>query len=120
MRPKSPGLKMRPVRESMLPPVASTVLMSLIGLLRFGWLNKLKKTTRISRLDDSRIGQRFSSEKSTQLWPAQASGYTMDRLVTRILDVASSRYLPIHPSVLEVLNEYLSIESARSIWRSIQ
>jgi len=39
----------------------------------------------------------------------------MDRLITHILDVASSRYLPIHPSVLEVLNEYLSIGSGRSI-----
>ena len=46
---------------------------------------------------------------------AQAAGYTMDRLITHILDVASSRYLPIHPSVLEVLNEYLSIGSGRSI-----
>jgi D-alanine-D-alanine ligase len=46
---------------------------------------------------------------------AQTAGYTMDRLITRILDVASSRYLPIHPSILEVLNEYLSLESGQSI-----
>jgi D-alanine-D-alanine ligase len=46
---------------------------------------------------------------------AQAAGYTMDTLVTRILDVASSRYLPIYPSILEALNEYLSIESGRSV-----
>jgi D-alanine-D-alanine ligase len=46
---------------------------------------------------------------------ARAAGYTMDSLITRILEVAAARYLPIHPSVLEVLNEYLSIESGLSI-----
>ena len=46
---------------------------------------------------------------------AQTAGYTMDGLVTRILGVASSRYSPIRPSLLEVLNVYLSIESGRSI-----
>jgi len=45
---------------------------------------------------------------------AQTAGYTMDGLVTRILGVASSRYSPIRPSLLEVLNVYLSIESGRS------
>jgi len=46
---------------------------------------------------------------------AQAAGYNIDRLITHILDVASSRYLPIRPSILEALNEYLSIESGRSV-----
>ena len=35
IRPKSPGLRMRPVTGSMLPPVALTTLMSLIGLFWF-------------------------------------------------------------------------------------
>jgi len=35
MRPKSPGAKIRPVTGSILPPVASTVLMLLMGLLLF-------------------------------------------------------------------------------------
>src|SRR5213080_1867156 len=64
MRPKSPGLMIRPF-ASMLPPDDANALRLLIGLAKFTWLKRLKNSARNSRFFDSLMGKRLMTEKST-------------------------------------------------------
>src|SRR2546428_785964 len=64
MRPKSPGLVMRPF-ESMLPPDEAKALKLLIGLAKFTWLKRLKNSARHSMFFDSEMRKRLMTEKST-------------------------------------------------------
>src|SRR5260370_18406229 len=65
MRPKSPGLMIRPVFGWRLPPDDETALRLLIGLAKFTRLKRLKKSARNSMLFDSLIGKCLMTEKST-------------------------------------------------------
>src|SRR5712692_4547042 len=65
MRPKSPGLMICPVFESMLPPDEAKALRLLIGFAKFTRLKRLKNSARNSMLFDSPTGKRLMMEKST-------------------------------------------------------
>src|SRR6185369_10695728 len=64
MRPKSPGLVIRPVLASMLPPEDVITLRLLIGLSKFTWLKRLKNSARNSKFFCSDRRNRLMIEKS--------------------------------------------------------
>ncbi len=90
MRPKSPGLMIRPVFASMLPPDEAKALKLLIGLAKFTWLKRLKNSARNSTFFDSRIGKRLMTEKSTLvcLGPRRTLRPTLPKSVPVALAVA--------------------------------
>ena len=65
IRPKSPGLMIRPVFGSILPPDEVKAFRLLIGFAKFTWLKRLKNSARNSIFFDSANGNRLVIEKST-------------------------------------------------------
>src|SRR5271169_2639273 len=68
MRPKSPGAITWPVLGSIFPPEEGIALKLLMGLARFTWLRKLKKSARNSMSLDSAKRNRLVMAKSTFTW----------------------------------------------------